>query len=272
MLPTMRSTAPGPSRQTTFPPHDGGDEIENDVAAAWWAQQKSYAGGRMKTRFLQEAMANRWKSQTANSSTARGPNYCDDALASGSGRAGPCAYDCVALQQAYLPQTTHTVKCFVYDASTGGWPQNLLKRIQVRQDTDVYVAPVAGVPHESVNFTVGSSTGKSCTDVLVRVNTTTHGHQAQWTVSNRDNTSDAVKFVSPSGTGIFERTMCLHGRNWTIENSQTSGWQGTVGVVGWLPFRNTIVIPDVSDKFVASVRLRTWAETCCINACASTCI
>ena len=202
----------------------------------------------MKTRFLQEAMANRWKSQTANSNTTRGPNYCDDALASGSGRAGPCAYDCVALQQAYLPQTTHTVKCFVYDASTGGWPQNLLKRIQVRQDTDVYVAPVAGVPHESVNFTVGSSTGKSCTDVLVRVNTTTHGHQAQWTVSNRDNTSDAVKFVSPSATGIFERTMCLHGRNWTIENSQTSGWQGTVGVVGWLPFRNTIVIPDVSDN------------------------
>jgi hypothetical protein len=89
------------------------------------------------------------------------------------------------------------------------------------------------------NFTIGT-----CSNILVRINTTQAGTKAATWVVNDGGHNGPWTFASPSTAGIFERALCLHDNDFTVEHRLSSGWHGSVSVVRFIDFRSTILVPS----------------------------
>jgi hypothetical protein len=95
------------------------------------------------------------------------------------------------------------------------------------------------------SFVVGE-----CTDVLIRVNTTSSvSGDVAWQI-NDDYHNGPWDFVSPSGVGVWERVSCMFDNHFTIRrnDSENDGWRGTIAVHSYVP-DNTIDIP-VSESWI----------------------
>eukprot|EP01045_Picozoa_sp_COSAG04_P033663 COSAG04_NODE_7057_length_1200_cov_1.249773_1_plen_355_part_10 len=96
---------------------------------------------------------------------------CADALATNTGQAAPCAYDCQDLQREYFPDEDS--RCFLYDPASGTWPEQaghgaeLLGLRQQRLERQTFVSKEDGTnpPAAGVSFTVG--VGRECREVTV---------------------------------------------------------------------------------------------------------
>eukprot|EP01045_Picozoa_sp_COSAG04_P008550 COSAG04_NODE_476_length_13722_cov_16.614707_5_plen_371_part_00 len=100
---------------------------------------------------------------------------CDDPLATNTGRALPCTYDCADLRQAYFPQPqTQATRCFLFDPATETWPEvggqgaELLSMRQQRFETHTYVSREDGTnpPPSGLSFTMGE--GRECRNVTIK--------------------------------------------------------------------------------------------------------
>ena len=87
-----------------------------------------------------------------------------------------------------------------------------------------------------------------CTDVLVRIvaETSAQVHALAWRVT-RTNTNESWEFEATATTeaGPFEFYGCFFDANYTVERVDDSiSWTGTVSVVGYIDYQNTIVVPN----------------------------
>ena len=81
--------------------------------------------------------------------------------------------------------------------------------------------------------------------MLVRVRTTSPGSgPIAWSVEGRGHANSQVSFSSPAEAGVHEEVGCLFDGELTVSRSVDDGWQGTVSVVGFQDYRQTIVIPQ----------------------------
>ena len=70
---------------------------------------------------------------------------CNDLLATNHGADGNCTYTCKRLEEHYFPspRSQHgKIRCFVYDASTGSWPDHLISQVLPRRDASVLLPKV----------------------------------------------------------------------------------------------------------------------------------
>jgi hypothetical protein len=89
------------------------------------------------------------------------------------------------------------------------------------------------------NFTIGT-----CSNILVRINTTQAGTKAAAWVVNDGGHNGPWTFTSPSTASIFERALCLYDNDFTVEHRLSSDWHGSVSVVRFIDFRSTILVPS----------------------------
>ncbi len=94
------------------------------------------------------------------------------------------------------------------------------------------------------SFVVGE-----CTDVLIRINTTSSAGDVAWQL-NDDYHNGPWNFVSPGGGGIWEHVSCMFDNHFTIGrvDTENDGWIGTIAVHSFVP-DNTIDIP-VSESWI----------------------
>ena len=81
-----------------------------------------------------------------------------------------------------------------------------------------------------------------CVDVLLRVRTKTDGGRMTWSLDD-DGHNGPWTFDVPGGTGVQEFETCMFNNEYTLTRQGGSGWQGSVEVVGFIHYHNTITIP-----------------------------
>eukprot|EP01045_Picozoa_sp_COSAG04_P009420 COSAG04_NODE_543_length_12846_cov_7.281556_5_plen_509_part_00 len=239
-----------------------------------------------------------------------GAASCDDPLATNTGAATPCAYDCEQLQQEYFPGDES--RCFLFEPSSGTWPEQggqgdeLLSMRKQRLEMQTFVSkedgtnpPAAGVPftigvgRECREVTITStfmSSGEThtetvclvdgehehnhtiteehsvevagyesgvqegaggttqfvvgeCTDVLLRVTTTAEAGPMTWSLDDGGHNGPWTFDIS-GAVGAEEVESCMFDNDFTLVRQGGAGWQGSVEVVGFIHYRNTIEIPN----------------------------
>ena len=88
-----------------------------------------------------------------------------------------------------------------------------------------------------------------CTDVLIRVNTTsaTSGTVALTLV---DGAHNRTWQFGTQGVGVHEEALCMSDGEFTLTHrGGSSSWQGSVAVVGFIHYHNTITIPN-DEKWI----------------------
>eukprot|EP01043_Picozoa_sp_COSAG02_P029832 COSAG02_NODE_1874_length_10576_cov_8.410614_7_plen_1429_part_00 len=92
---------------------------------------------------------------------------CTDPLATNSGATRGCVYDCRILQDEYFPGEES--RCFLYDTTTGTWPDELLDLRQryIYMDTFLSIEDGTNPPGDSgvMSFNVGAE--RQCTNVTI---------------------------------------------------------------------------------------------------------
>jgi hypothetical protein len=176
--------------------------------------------------------------------------WCDDELATNVGRSGVCLYDCQELQNYYFP--SEESRCFLYDATIGGWPPKLLDDWPIgmkraRQDAHEYVDSTSVTMNQNniIRFTISENSGK-CTDVLIRIATIAPSSQlVRWHLDDGDQ-NGPWNFEVPVNTIIHEYTSCMADNSFTLamDAATGAGWEGTIAVVGYTEFHGTIVVPN----------------------------
>eukprot|EP01046_Picozoa_sp_COSAG06_P017088 COSAG06_NODE_1150_length_10499_cov_45.337115_1_plen_1808_part_00 len=138
-----------------------------------------------------------------------------------------------------------------------------------------HTVEVVGYAHSGEHTGAGGTTDfviGECTDILLRVNTTTAsagpvtwrlddgGHNGPW------------DFSVPTEIGVHEIESCMFDNEYTLVRRDGSGWQGSIEVVGFVHYHNTIEIPhgenwiiqggiDVSTGVQASLDARLSSGT-----------
>ena len=99
---------------------------------------------------------------------------CDDALATNTGQALPCSYDCTDLVSEYFPPPqSQTTRCFLFDPDTETWPESggqgadLLDLRQQRFETQSYVGLEAGTNPEGGRLEFSIGVGRVCSDITI---------------------------------------------------------------------------------------------------------
>jgi len=96
---------------------------------------------------------------------------------------------------------------------------------------------VRGGAGSTTQFVVGE-----CVDVLLRIRTKTDGGRMTWSLDD-DGHNGPWTFDVPGGTGVQEFETCMFNNEYTLTRQGGSGWQGSVEVVGFIHYHNTIEIP-----------------------------
>jgi hypothetical protein len=232
-----------------------------------------------------------------------GPVSCTDPVASNTGAAGGCAYDCQTLQNEFFPAGEES-RCFIYDSAAATWPDELLNLRQRYIYVDTFLSS-ENPPDDGVSFNVGEGrqcrnvtvrttllgiddthtevlclvdgeheynhtvTGNhsvevvgyaesgvhagsggttpvvigECTDLVLRVTTTVSGGPMTWSLDDGGH-NGPWDFNVPGEIGVHELESCMFDNDYTLVRQDGTGWQGTVEMVGFIRFHNTIEIPN----------------------------
>jgi hypothetical protein len=102
---------------------------------------------------------------------------CTDPLAANNGAARGCVYDCRTLQDEFFPGEES--RCFIYDATTATWPDELLNLRQPYIYMDPFLSndDWTNPPGDAANFNVGA--GRQCQNVTIQTFFGTNEHPGE---------------------------------------------------------------------------------------------
>eukprot|EP01045_Picozoa_sp_COSAG04_P002615 COSAG04_NODE_97_length_26459_cov_6.507246_3_plen_626_part_00 len=106
-------------------------------------------------------------------------------------------------------------------------------------ESEVY-AEAGGI----TRFVVGE-----CTDVLLRVTTTADAGPITWSIDDEGHNGPWT-FDLPGAAGVEEFESCMFDNDFTLSRQGGAGWQGSVEVVGFIHYHNTITIPNDENWIV----------------------
>ena len=119
--------------------------------------------------------------------------------------------------------------------------------------TDEHSVEVVGYADSGVHSGAGGTTRfviGECTDVLVRVTTTVGGSPTTWSIDDGGHNGPWT-FESVAGAGVHEYVSCMFDNDFTLTHEPSaSSWQGSVEVVGFIQYHNTITIPNNENWIV----------------------
>jgi predicted outer membrane repeat protein len=119
--------------------------------------------------------------------------------------------------------------------------------------TDEHTVEVVGYADSGVHTGAGGTTsfviGK-CTDVLVRVTTTgASGSPSTWSID--DGGHNGPWTFESAGPGVHEYVSCMFDNDFTLlREPSASSWQGSVEVIGFIQYHDTITIPNNENWIV----------------------
>ena len=103
--------------------------------------------------------------------------------------------------------------------------------------------------HEGAGGTTDFVVGE-CVDVLIRVSSTSSTGQPVTFNLNDGNHNGPWEFIVPPDTGMHEYVSCMYANDFVLtQGTGGEGWEGSVAVVGFINFHNTIVVP-VDEKWI----------------------
>jgi len=119
--------------------------------------------------------------------------------------------------------------------------------------TDEHAVEVVGYAESGLRDGAGGSTRfvvGECTDLLIRVTTTSAGGSPiTWSIDDGGHNGPWT-FESPGEAGVHEYPSCSFDNDFTLTRQAGSSWQGTVEVVGFIHYHNTITIPTDENWIV----------------------
>ena len=115
-----------------------------------------------------------------------------------------------------------------------------------------HTVEVVGYAHSGIHDGAGGITAfvvGECTDVLIRVTTTNSpAGTVGWVLD--DEAHNGPWHFDTQGVGVHEQVLCMFDNAFTLTRPDESIWQGTVAVVGFAPYFNTITIPNEESWIV----------------------
>ena len=119
---------------------------------------------------------------------------------------------------------------------------------------DTHSVEVVGYAQSGVHEEAGGTTSfvvGMCTDVLIRVTTTRAGGSSMTWELDDGGHNGPWTFDVPDGVGVQEFESCMFDNEFTL-NRQGGGsaWEGSVEVVGFIHYHNTITIPNDENWIV----------------------
>ena len=106
--------------------------------------------------------------------------------------------------------------------------------------------------HEGAGGTTSFVVGM-CTDVLIRVETLQPGQGASWSLDDGGH-NGPWSFDAPDDVnGMVEYETCMFNNDFTLTQVGGSDWQGSVEVVGFVHYHNTITIPNNENWIVQGI-------------------
>jgi hypothetical protein len=120
--------------------------------------------------------------------------------------------------------------------------------------TTEHSVDVIGYAESGVHVGAGGTTSfvvGECTDALIRVTTTGAGDSPiTWSLDDGGHNGPWT-FDSSGGVGVHEHVMCMFDNEYTLTHQgPASSWQGSVEVVGFIQYHNTITIPNNENWIV----------------------
>jgi|EP01046_Picozoa_sp_COSAG06_P014344 predicted outer membrane repeat protein len=123
--------------------------------------------------------------------------------------------------------------------------------------TDEHSVEVVGYADSGVHTGAGGTTSfvvGECTDVLIRVTTiaagSAGGSPITWSIDDGGHNGPWT-FDSAGGAGVHEYASCMFDNDFTLTREPSaSSWQGSVEVVGFIQYHNTITIPNNENWIV----------------------
>eukprot|EP01045_Picozoa_sp_COSAG04_P002415 COSAG04_NODE_88_length_27314_cov_6.056476_10_plen_648_part_00 len=119
--------------------------------------------------------------------------------------------------------------------------------------TDEHSVEVVGYAESGVHDGAGGQTSfvvGECTDVLIRVTTTSVGGGSNtWSLDDGGHHGPWT-FETEGGVGVYERESCMFDNEFTVSRQGAASWQGSVEIVGFIRYRNTITIPNNENWIV----------------------
>eukprot|EP01043_Picozoa_sp_COSAG02_P035309 COSAG02_NODE_2520_length_8610_cov_4.542474_5_plen_1472_part_00 len=105
---------------------------------------------------------------------------------------------------------------------------------------------VVGYADSGVHVGPGGTTSiviGECTDVVIRVTTTVSAGPMTWRLNDGGH-NGPWDFDFPGEMGVHELETCMFDNDYTLVRQGGTGWQGSVEVIGFIRFHNTIEIPN----------------------------
>eukprot|EP01045_Picozoa_sp_COSAG04_P015552 COSAG04_NODE_1236_length_7618_cov_4.893470_1_plen_454_part_10 len=99
----------------------------------------------------------------------------------------------------------------------------------------------------TTQFVVGE-----CTDVLLRVTTTADAGPMTWSLDDGGH-NGPWSFDISGAVGVEEVESCMFDNEFTLVRQGGAGWEGSVEVVGFIRYRNTIEIPNDESWVVQGI-------------------
>eukprot|EP01045_Picozoa_sp_COSAG04_P020661 COSAG04_NODE_2139_length_4717_cov_1.826981_1_plen_493_part_00 len=120
---------------------------------------------------------------------------------------------------------------------------------------EAHTVEVVGYAESDVHEGAGGTTAfvvGECVDVLIRVTTTSAGGEpVRWTLDDGGH-NGPWQFVSAGE--VHEEETCMHDNEFSLTNLDApASWQGSVEVVGFIHYHNTITIPSDENWIVQGV-------------------
>eukprot|EP01045_Picozoa_sp_COSAG04_P003494 COSAG04_NODE_143_length_23569_cov_6.195356_2_plen_749_part_00 len=118
--------------------------------------------------------------------------------------------------------------------------------------SEAHTVEVVGYAESDVHEGAGGTTRfvvGECVDVLIRVTTTSAGGDSvRWSL---DDGGHNGPWLFDSSGAVFEQESCMFANDFTLTKlSSPASWQGSVEVVGFIHYRNTITIPNDENWIV----------------------
>ena len=118
--------------------------------------------------------------------------------------------------------------------------------------TEDHSVEVVGYAESGVRNGTGGSTQfvlGQCTDVLLRVTTAVDAGPFTWSLDDGAH-HGPWDFDIAGGEGVQEFESCMYDNEFTLVREGGAGWQGSVEVVGFVRYHNTIEIPNDENWIV----------------------